>query len=80
MKFSILFSTITGKSAVHAVGCRCAVKKQGLVIEKVDAPSPEKAASEFFQAEQLGERGYAKTTVSPCANRGPKVLAEMLRF
>ena len=82
MRFKVTFSTTTGKSAVHHPDCRVvAAKKRGVALATVIATTPELAAAAWnTQEDDLVARGYPYPTVCGCAMRGPKVLADMLRF
>lgn len=66
MTYTLIFSTITGKSSVHADGCPCATKRSGMVVERI----PGGTAKEVLHSDavlDLSDRGYPRTTVSPCA-------------
>jgi hypothetical protein len=64
--FLATFSTITGRSAIHATTCSSAVKKNGRVVIKVDAENAKEAARKIDADEQTTERGLPFPVVCAC--------------
>jgi hypothetical protein len=67
MMFRATFSTITGKSAIHAADCRCATKRPGVIVSTVAALDAKRAAEAYYRDADLEGMGRPKTTVSKCA-------------
>lgn len=83
MKYLASFSTINGKTTIHAMGCPSAAKKSGRAVWTVEADTPAIAAARVEASGDLEGRGFPFPSVCKCAkvtNDGPAVLYRMLQF
>lgn len=76
--FIAAFSTITGKSTIHAEGCKAATQRKGRIITMIDADSPHLAAILFdklgtIDGKRLSDRGFDRPV--PCKCTGVKDTA-----
>lgn len=70
MRYVVVFSLGTGRSAVHDPSCRNAARKPGYAKSpEIEAESGEEAASIFAEQEELASRGWSHPRVCKCAKR-----------
>lgn len=66
MPYDIAFSTVTGRSSVHAVGCSATQKRQ-LIVTEICAESAKDAALNYAVEHELVERGFPLPAICRCA-------------
>lgn len=65
--FLAAFSSVTGRSTIHAGSCDVPRKRKGVFSSEIDAATPQEAARIYAQDEDLAARGLPLPTICACA-------------